>query len=134
MGQLELLNEYRDDIRRGKDIDVSNNDPVKSFSDAQYTIIDTMPSYLKKIVDTNLIELKTAAYYIDSAPCKGGTSPINYTNTTYNLNTQAELFIVNCAFAFYQSFFISLEKGFSANSSTFLIILLAIELSSFSIF
>jgi hypothetical protein len=105
-----LATTHAEHIRSGDDIDVSNNDPAKSFSDAQYTIIDTMPSYLKKIVDTNLIELKTAAYYIDSAPCKGGTSPNNYNFNTYQLNTHTELFIVNCALAFYQSFFISLEK------------------------
>ena len=105
-----LVKQTAQHIRSGDDIDVSNNDPAKSFSDAQYTIIDTMPSYLKKIVDTNLIELKTAAYYIDSAPCKGGTSPNNYNFNTYQLNTHTELFIVNCAFAFYQSFFISLDN------------------------
>jgi hypothetical protein len=110
MDTLEKESKYRLNIRRNDEIDVSNNDPVKSFSDAQYTIIDTMPSYLKKIVDTNLIELKTAAYYIDSAPCKGGTSPLLYNFNTFNLNTHSELFIVNCALAFYQSFFKSLEN------------------------
>ena len=110
MNELELSGKYNQNIRRSDDIDVSNNDPAKSFSDAQYTIIDTMPSYLKKIVDTNLIELKTTAYYIDSAPCKGGTSPLLYNFNTYGLNTHSEFFIVNCALAFYQSFFKSLKN------------------------
>ena len=111
---MEILEETEDNranIRKGEEqIDGSNNDPAKSFYDAQYTIIDTMPTYLKKIVDTNLIELKTAAYYIDSAPCAESTDPNQYNTNQYKLNTSTEFFIVNCALAFYQSFFISLNN------------------------
>ena len=108
---LESNSDNNANIRKGEEqIDGSNNDPAKSFYDAQYTIIDTMPTYLKKIVDTNLIELKTAAYYIDSAPCAESTDPNQYNTNQYNLNTSTEFFIVNCALAFYQSFFISLNN------------------------